>query len=189
MQNKPGRPALLVMDMQNGTVSHFKDNLEVLRPVQKSVEAARQHDIQVIFVRIGFSEGYPEIGPRSRLFSRVSAYGAMTLTDTATQIHESVQPQPGEPVVTKYRVSAFAGSTLEVILRSHQIDTLILSGISTSGVVLSTLREASDKDYALTVLSDACLDPDSEVHRVLTEKVFPRHANVLTVDDWIKTLN
>lgn len=173
------------MDMQNGIVSNFTDNMEVLSPVQKAVAFARKHDIQVIFVRIGFSEGYPEVGPRSRLFSRVSKYGAMTVNDTATQIHDSLKPEPDEPVVTKYRVSAFAGSALEVILRSHRIDELILCGISTSGVVLSTLREASDKDYALTVLSDACIDPDPEVHRVLLEKVFPSHAEVLTVNEWI----
>jgi hypothetical protein len=67
--------------------------------------------------------------------------------------------------------------------------TLILGGIATSGVVLSTLREAADKDFALTVLSDACLDADPEVHRVLMEKVFPRQANVLTVDAWTDTLD
>ncbi|CAK4870524.1 unnamed protein product [Aphanomyces euteiches] len=113
----------------------------------------------------------------------------MTVSDRATQIHESVQPQLNELVITKLRVSAFAGSPLEVILRSRQIEKLILCGITTSGVVLSTLREAADKDYVLTVLSDACIDADPEVHRVLTEKVFPRQADVLTVDAWIDTLN
>lgn len=113
----------------------------------------------------------------------------MTVSDITTQIHESVQPEPNETVVPKFRVSAFAaGSNLEIILRSHQIDTLILCGIATSGVVLSTLREAADKDYALKVLSDACLDADPEVHRILTEKVFPRQADVLTADAWIDTL-
>jgi nicotinamidase-related amidase len=51
------------------------------------------------------------------------------------------------------------------------------------------LREAADKDFKLTVLSDACLDADPEVHRVLTEKVFPRQADVLTVDAWIDSLD
>lgn len=70
-----------------------------------------------------------------------------------------------------------------------EIDTLILCGISTSGFVLSTLREAEDKDYAIRVLSDACLDGDPEVHRVLTEKVFPRQAEVMTADDWVNSMN
>jgi len=75
-----------------------------------------------------------------------------------------------------------------VILRSQQIDTLILTGIATSGVVLSTLREAADKDFSIKVLSDACLDADPEVHRVLTEKVFPRQADVMSVGEWSDTL-
>jgi nicotinamidase-related amidase len=189
MQNQNKKTALLVMDLQNGIVSRFADNPEVLKPFQKAVEAARQNKIPVIFVRVGFSEGYLEVSPRNKAFSAISRHGGMTVVDSSTQIHESVQPKPNEPVITKYWVSAFAGSNLEIILRSQQIDTLILSGIATSGVVLSTLREAADKDFSITVLSDACLDADPEVHRVLIEKVFPRQAEVQTVDTWIGSFN
>jgi nicotinamidase-related amidase len=189
MLKSNGNTALLVMDLQNGIVSRFAENKEIILPFQKAIEAARQNNIPVIFVRVGFSEGYPEVSPKNKAFSAISKYGGMTVVDSATQIHELVQPQPNEPVITKYRVSAFAGSNLEVILRSQQINTLILSGISTSGVVLSTLREAADKDFSITVLSDACIDLDSEVHRILMEKVFPRQAEVKTVGAWIDTLN
>ncbi|WP_040952508.1 cysteine hydrolase family protein [Gorillibacterium massiliense] len=185
MQNDAQKTALLVMDMQNSIVSRYANNEEILQPFQKAVEAARQRSIPVIFIRVGFSEGYPEISPRNKMFAGSAQRGGMTTDSDATEIHESLKPQPGEPVVTKVRVSAFAGSTLEVILRAKQIDSLVLCGISTSGVVLSTLREAADKDFALTVLSDACLDADPEVHRVLMEKVFPRQAEVLTADGWI----
>jgi nicotinamidase-related amidase len=87
-------------------------------------------------------------------------------------------------VVTKRRVSAFTGSDLEVVLRSLGAGTLVLTGIATSGVVLSTLRQAADLDYRLVVLADACLDADPEVHRVLLEKVFPRQATVRTAAQW-----
>ncbi|QAY67581.1 cysteine hydrolase family protein [Paenibacillus protaetiae] len=180
------KAALLVMDLQNGIVSRFADNN--LQPFQKAIEAARQHDIPVIYVRVAFREGYPETSLRNKAFSRIAQYGGMTELEEATQIHASVKPQPGELVVVKRRVSAFAGSDLEVILRAMQVDTLILTGIATSGVVLSTLREAADKDFALTVLSDACLDGDPEVHRVLVEKVFPRQAEVMTVGEWAGSL-
>jgi len=190
MSNQNQKTALLVMDLQNGIVSNLGDNLEeALVPYQRAINAAREHAIPVIFVRVGFSEGYPEISPKNKMFSAISKYGAMTVNDEATQIHKLVQPETNEPVVTKYRVSAFAGSNLEVILRSQQIDTLVLSGISTSGVVLSTLREAADKDFKIKVLTDACFDRDPEVHNVLVEKVFPRQADVLTVDNWIGTLD
>jgi nicotinamidase-related amidase len=90
--------------------------------------------------------------------------------------------------VTKLRVSAFAGSDLDVVLRADGIDTLVLTGIATSGVVLSTLRQAADLDYQLVVLEDGCLDADLEVHRVLMGKVFPRQAEVTSIDAWVATL-
>jgi nicotinamidase-related amidase len=55
-------------------------------------------------------------------------------------------------------------------------------------VVLSTLRQAADLDYRLTVLSDGCYDPDPQVHEVLTGKLFPRQAEVTTVKEWASSL-
>src|SRR6266516_7528180 len=80
------------------------------------------------------------------------------------------------------------GSDLAVLLTAGNIGTLVLAGAATSGVVLSTVRQAADLDYRLTVLSDGCLDPDPEVHRVLTGKVFPRQASVATAAAWITGL-
>jgi len=91
-------------------------------------------------------------------------------------------------VVTKRRVSAFTGSDLDVLLRARRIDHLVLAGIATSGVVLSTLRQAADLDYRLTVLADGCLDADPEVHRVLLEKLFPRQAEVTSIAEWSASL-
>lgn len=74
-------------------------------------------------------------------------------------------------------------------MRAQGIDSLVLTGIATSGVVLSTLRQAADLDYALTVLEDGCADLDPEVHRVLIEKVYPRQARVTTASDWIDSIS
>jgi nicotinamidase-related amidase len=56
-------------------------------------------------------------------------------------------------------------------------------------VVLSTLCRANDLDFGLTVLSDACLDTDPEVHRVLVERLFPQWADVVTVDEWVESVS
>ena len=104
------------------------------------------------------------------------------------EVHAALAPLDTEPVVVKRRVSAFSGSDLDVLLRGASADALVLAGIATSGVVLSTVRQAADLDYRLTVLADACADRDPEVHRVLTEKVFPRQALVSTTDEWIASL-
>ena len=86
------------------------------------------------------------------------------------------------------RIGAFSGSDLDVVLRGLRADHLVLAGISTCGVILSTVRYAGDLDYGMTVLFDACADHDPEVHRVLMRKVFPRQAEVVTVDEWIEAL-
>jgi nicotinamidase-related amidase len=122
---------------------------------------------------------------RNQIFSAVTASGALGEREAATQIHPAVAPQSGDVVVTKRRVSAFSGSDLAVVLRSLNVDSLVLTGIATSGVVLSTLREAADLDFRLTVIRDACADSDPEVHRVLMDKVFPRQSAVTSAQEWI----
>jgi nicotinamidase-related amidase len=169
------------MDVQDGIVERLGNDALVER-IAAALAAARGRGMRVIFVRVAFREGHPEVSPRNRTFSALRRAGA--LTEDTVAIHAAVAPQDGEPIVTKRRVSAFAGSDLDVVLRAGEIRHLVLCGIATSGVVLSTLRAAADLDYELTVLHDACADGDPEVHRVLTEKVFPRQAEVVDVATW-----
>jgi nicotinamidase-related amidase len=183
-----GRPAtaLLVMDMQNGIVERFGD--AVLEPAARAIAAARGAGLPVIYVRVAFRAGYPEVSPRNPTFAALRDAGTMGQDDEATAIHRALAPQARDVVVVKRRVSAFAGSDLDVVLRAGGIEALVLCGIATSGVVLSTLRQAADLDYGLTVLRDACADRDDEVHRVLLDKVFPRQAEVVAVAAWAKAL-
>lgn len=180
--------ALLLMDFQNGIAGRpgFEPTVEA---AARALAAARDHGIPVIFVRVAFRPGYPEVAASNLAFSRAAGAGdTMHLDNPATQITDSLAPRDGELVVVKKRVSAFAGSDLEVLLRGLGADELVLGGIATSGVVLSTVRQAADLDFRLTVLADACGDADPEVHRVLTEKVFPRQAAVTHVDDWAASI-
>jgi len=163
---------LLVMDVQRGIVDRFGDDPGYLTRLAQAIAAARAAGIPVIYVTIGFRPGHPELSPRNRTFAAAAASGAYVEGSPATEIHPAVAPAPGDVVVTKRRVSAFAGSDLHVVLRGLGAGTLVLTGIATSGVVLSTLRYAADEDYQLVVLADACLDADPDVHRVLTEKIF-----------------
>jgi len=178
--------ALLVMDMQNGIVERFGD--AVLEPAARAIAAARGAGVTVVYVRVAFRAGHPEVSPRNRTFAALRDAGALGQDDAATAVHPALAPQAGDVVVVKRRVSAFAGSDLDVVLRAGGIDTLALCGIATSGVVLSTLRQAADLDYRLTVLRDACADGDDEVHRVLLDKVFPRQAEVVDVAAWAASL-
>jgi nicotinamidase-related amidase len=179
--------ALLVMDVQKAITHRVPDlDPDCMPRIARAITAARSTGMPVVYVVVGFRPGHPETRS-SPMFSALPE-GAFTDSDPGAAIHPDVAPHPGETIVTKKRVSAFAGSDLDLVLRGGAIDHLILTGLATSGVVLSTLRQAADLDYRLTVLADGCGDADPEVHRVLTEKVFPRQAHVTTVDAWISDL-
>ena len=181
---KSNTTALLVMDMQMGILGRLpQQGAEIIKKTTDAIKAARERNILVIFVRVGFQKGLPEINAANKSFYSIKEQLKGTDFEAFMQISPALITDD-DIIVNKKRYSAFAGSDLEMILRAQNISHLVLSGISTSGVVLSTLREAFDKDYQLTVLSDACADSDEEIHRFLIEKLFPKQAEVMTIDEW-----
>ncbi len=185
------RAAVLSMDLQTAIVSRYlaADEDLVVRAAGV-LKQARSSGMMVIHIQVGFRTGLPEVSPRNQLFGaiRSSAEWQTMFQGPAGAIHPVVAPQEQDIVVTKHRVSALAGTDLDMILRANEIDTLVLFGIATSGVVLSTLLEASDADYRLLVVKDCCADQDPEVHACLVEKVFPRRATVLTAGELLNEL-
>jgi len=184
------KTVLLVMDIQETMMGYLPDPVPLLNNVEKAIGAARRVGVPIVYVTLVFRDGHPEIHESHPRFGPVKASKVMfTSSHAGTLVHSAIEPMPVDIIVHKKRVSAFAGSDLEIILRAHRTAHLVLSGFSTSGVVLSTLREAADKDYHLTVLSDACADPDPQVHDFLVKKVFPFSGEMLTTDEWVAALN
>lgn len=173
--------ALLVMDMQEGIIANFKaQRAELISATKTAIAHAREQEIPVIFVTVGFRKIARGEKTYNKGFAAVREKFANADMDSFTTVLPELGKREDELQVMKRGLSAFAGSDLDMILRSLEIQHLVLTGISTNGVVLSTLRTAMDKDYKLTVLADCCADTDEEVHRVLMEKVFPRHADVVS---------
>jgi nicotinamidase-related amidase len=186
METNKQNTALLVMDLQMGILSRYPEAGKLAGNIAKGISYARKNNIPVIYVVVGFRKGMPEISENNKSFSLSKKMLADADMDQWMKVLPEIAPQENEITVIKRRISAFAGSDLQVVLSGMNIHHMVLTGIATSGVVLSTLREAADKDYRLTVLSDCCADADEEVHRVLTTKVFPRQADVLSVEEWCK---
>jgi nicotinamidase-related amidase len=181
---EPSRTALLVMDLQADIVARIGDKAApVLERAAGLIAAARKAQLPIIYVVVGFRPGYPELSPRNASFAAVAQGGRFVVTTPGADIAPAVGPVDGDVVVVKHRVSAFAGTDLEMILRAKGIDTLVLTGFATGGVVLSTVRHGADADYRLVVVKDCCADADEEVHRVLTEKVFVRQSTVLVASE------
>lgn len=185
MRLDPKKTAVLTLDFQKGILGMVPGTEIAIPNAARAVEFARKRQFQIIHVGLGFAEGHPEIpdDPGSR-FARVRQGSLFVKGTPSAEFHDAIA-RPGELVVYKQRVSAFSENQLQLILRARGVETLVFFGISTSGITLSTLRRASDLDFRCFVLKDACFDADPEVHRVLTEKVFPMQATVLTVDAFI----
>jgi nicotinamidase-related amidase len=183
----PNRAAVLIMDYQSDVIAKFNSDSGLLPRAARVLDRARASHIPVIHVVIWFRTGYPEL-PKVTMFSELRSSGRQQEGKAGTGIHLAVAPKPGEVTVVRRRVGAFSTSDLRQVLGGYGRDHLVLFGITTSGVVLSTVRAGADLDYQMTVIGDCCSDGDAEVHRVLTEKVFPVMAPVVSAADFIAAL-
>ncbi len=178
------KTAFITLDYQNGIFAFAPNAASALPAAARAVEFARKNGFLVIHAGLGFSEGHPEIPDFETPFALVRQNNLFVKGTPSAEFHSDLF-RSGDLFVYKQRVSAFSDNHLQMILRCRGIDHLVLFGIATSGIVLSTLRQAFDLDFRCIVLKDACFDPDQEVHRVLTEKVFPKQAQVVETDAFI----
>jgi nicotinamidase-related amidase len=171
------------MDYQVDAITRFMtaaQSTDAIARVPDLLAMARDVGMMVIHVVVAFRPGHPEISPRNPGFSRLKASGMLAAGSEGAAIHPAAAAREGEPIVVKHRVSPFVGTDLETLLRANGIDTLVLAGVHTSGVVLSTVRHAGDLDYRLVVVRDCCADPDAELHALLLDDLIARQAAVVT---------
>jgi len=178
--DKP-KTALLIADFYRDMMTTLPHAIErkVVEKTQAVQKAARDAGILVCYSATVFRPGYVEISDRNKTFSQRKASDQPAISDPMLVIHEAVRPIEGEVVVGKHRVNALFGTDLDMTLRANNIETLIVLGYATSGVVLSTTRYAADADYRLYIIEDCCSDQDPEIHDFLTERIFPRQADVV----------
>ncbi|WP_223358567.1 cysteine hydrolase family protein [Leifsonia sp. ZF2019] len=186
----PSRTALLLMDLQPSILASHPDADAFLAELGCAREAARAAGATIGYVRVALSEeDAAHVPAHSRFAAAAERVSEIGPDHPAVSVDPRIAPADGEIVVRKSRYGAFSTTDLHEQLRARGIDTLVLAGISTSGVVLSTARDGVDKDYRIVVLSDGTFDRDPEVHRVLTEKVYPaQQAAVVTIDELIGAL-
>ena len=184
------KKAVLVLDHQNLLInSYVKQADQYLLRLKLFLDGVRKQKVPIIFVTVGFRLGFPEISDKNKIFRSVRDGGRFLDTDDGSQIPELIIERDSDLVIKKHRVSAFEGTELQVILRAQGVSKIILFGVITSGVVLSTVRQAADLDYELTVLEDFCHDPSPDVQEVLLRKILPMQSSVVTSDECLKLLD
>jgi nicotinamidase-related amidase len=175
---------LLVMDIQSMIVAPAPS--EMLEAVARAIAGARAAGVTVVYIRVALRSGRAGVSPRNKRLTRLHA--ELTEGAPGLEFHPAIAPEPDDIVLTKHRVSAFAGSGLDVLLRSLGTTHLVLTGVSTSTVVLMTAMTAADLDLGITVLSDGCFDSRPHVHDLLMSDIFPAMATVATANEWLTGL-
>ena len=183
--------AMLTMDLQPAALASLEDAALVIGTAVRAVDIARRAGAHVGSVHMAFTEEELRAVPGTSCLARsVAAAGpALLVGSTATAVQPEVAPLPGDIVVRKTRVGAFHGSDLDDRLRERGADTVVLAGVQTSGVVLTAVREAADRDYRILVVADACADPHRDLHDLLLRRVFPRQAEVVPTSALATTLD
>ncbi|MEV4123864.1 cysteine hydrolase [Nocardia sp. NPDC049707] len=179
----PRHTALLVMDYQPAVLAVLPkagDCEALLGRMEGAIADVRANGGTIAYVHVGFTEAdWDAIPATNKTFAPVARHRAMHHEDPAAAIHERLAPHIGDIIVRKIRYGGISTTDLDQQLRERGITTLIVSGITTSGVVLSTVIDAADRDYQLYVLSDGVADPDAEVHNVLLHQIFPTRAHII----------
>ncbi|MET8541524.1 cysteine hydrolase [Kitasatospora sp. NPDC004799] len=179
----PARTALLVLDCQPAVLAALPGDGEraaLLGRLAGAVADVRAAGGAVAYARVGFTEADWEAVPAANpSFAPLARHRALHHEDPAAAVHERLAPWAGDIVVRKTRFGALSTTDLDRRLRERRITTLVASGLSTGGAVLSTVTDAADRDYRLHVLSDGVADPDPDVHDVLLHRVLPTRADVV----------
>ena len=182
--------ALLIMDYENDVLEMVPTAREwgAVYRAQRVLQEARQAGLLIGYVVVRFREGYPEVGPRDPARLRVKEAGILKEGTSGADVVAELAPGPSELVFTKRRTGPFPHTDLDLTLRARGIQDLVLMGVNTSGVVLSTVRAASDLDYRLIVLEDCCADVNLEIHQCLINLVLPKQATVVSSEEFLKAL-
>ncbi|KAI0539947.1 Isochorismatase-like protein [Xylaria digitata] len=186
------KTAFILLDIQTGIVEMLKGVVntdQYLAKVSSTLAGARKAGIPVVQVTTGFRPSYADASPRNAMTARARASGMFKDTDASVQLHPTIaEAAAGDIHIRKRRVSALYGTDLDVVLRSSGIERIVVAGVATSGAVLSTVRQAFDMDYEITVLADLCADLEAGVHETLLGKVLSKQASVVNVEEWVASL-
>jgi nicotinamidase-related amidase len=187
--HKMKHAALLVLDFINDIVSpngkfsaaaDYVTEYHVIEKANQAIQFARQNNIPVIFVKVGFSAGYSDCPSHSPVFGKAKQNNALRLDSWGTEFSELLAVEPQDTVVTKHRVNAFYETVLEALLSANDVETVLICGVSTNMTVLTTAFEAHDRDYQFIVIEDACGTASLQLQKNTLE-LLARVAKIMSV--------
>ena len=187
-----GRCALIIQDLQNDVIIEggaFADSgapahatkQNVVANAARLAEACRAKGVPVIHVWYVVDEGAPGLKVNAPLFEGVAA-GALVRGTWGAAPAEGLEPQDGDFVVEKMRMSAWEGTKLEQVLAGTGRDTVIVTGAWTNMSIEHTSRTGADKGYFMVVPEDACSTVDDDWHAASINYALQNVCTPTTVD-------
>ncbi|PKK72746.1 Isochorismatase hydrolase [Rhizophagus irregularis] len=187
----PENAAFIFCDYQNDVVGMFQTtnilnqflvNSKTL--FQEVHQAKQKKNISSFSVGLSFRPGYPEVSTNNRYIEKLRNTGRLTEGNKGAEFIDGMIPREDDIVIKKRRIDAFYNTDLQMILQLRNIRHIILSGIATGDVILSTCRSAADRDLNVTVVRECCFDGNESVQNVLMNELFPiQGVMVASLDD------
>jgi gluconolactonase len=196
---EPKRTALIVQDLQNdviieggafadsGSPGHAKEQ-NVVENVKRLAEVCRKKRVPVVHVHYVVEEGAPGLKLNAPLFQGVKEANALVRGTWGAEPAEGLEPQKGDYVVEKTRMSAWEGTRLEVLLSALGCDTIVVTGAWTNMSIEHTSRTGADKGYNMVVPEDGCSTMNADWHNAAINYALQNVSTVTTVDDVIEAL-
>lgn len=197
----PARAAVIVVDMQHDFVApgaplETPMGRDMIPNLRRVLDHARRQGMLVIYTAHVHRRDGSDMGLYGEIWEPIAKHAALVDSEPGVEIYGDVKPEPGEIVVKKHRYSAFVGTDLDMILRSRNIDTVAITGVTTENCCHATARDAQFRDYRVAFLSDATgtfdypdigfgAIPAREVHRVSLGILGVSTGHVMSADDFI----
>lgn len=193
------KPALIVIDMQNGFCDSegfmskiglgYEASASVLEPIGRLLASARETQIPVFFTRYSLNADYSDAGLILDMWPAIRDAGGMIRDTWDAAVVDALAPAPGEVVINKTRYSAFYDTDLEPRLRELGVDTLIVCGVTTNICVESTVRDAFFRDIRVIVPADGTAAVTPELHEGALRDFEYGFGAVTTVAELAKALS
>jgi nicotinamidase-related amidase len=168
------RLAVVIGDLQVGITRNFPLAAELVPRAAALAAAARKRKDLVVFVRTQLRVNGADVSAQNAGVQAIFGMGDdYREGSTGVELDPGLGHQPSDVIVTKRRTSAFAGTDLDMVLRSNSVDTLVIAGVATSAMVAATVYDAADRDFRVRVAGDVCADPVDAVHDFFIGTLFP----------------
>ena len=151
------------------------------------VDSARAAGRPVLWTVVRYTSGLADGGLFVRKVPALAAFAADATGDWG-QIAPPLRPADGEPVVVKQYASAFFGTSLAATLQASGVDTVVVTGVSTSGCVRATATDALQHGFRPIVVRDACADRSAQLHEANLADLDAKYADVVDLTEAIDRL-